>query len=93
MKHGLRSVTVFGVTGGSRLCVFSPRFALGGGAVSVGFCGSSPISVWGALLRVFGCRVLGYSSRVRPVSFSVLAQALRFGLVFPAQGLTIKVRS
>ena len=90
MIYGLRSVEVFGVPGGSWLGAFPPRFALGGGAVSLGFCGSLLISVVGASFQVLACRVLRYSSRVRSVSFSVLASALRFGLVFPAQGLTLR---
>ena len=90
MIYGLRSVEVFGVPGGSWLGAFSPRFTLGGGAASVGSCGSSLVAVWGALFQVFCCRVLRYSSRVRSVSLSVLAQALWFGLVFSAQGLTLR---
>jgi len=90
VKYGLWRVEVFDVSGGSWLGVFPPRFALGGGAASVFSSGSSVSSVWCALFQVFACRVLGYGSRVRPVSFSVSASALRFGLVFPAQGLTLR---
>ena len=90
MKYGLRSVEVFGVPGGSWLGAFATRFAFGGGAVGVGSCGSSLSSVCCALFQVFCCRVLRYSSRVRSVLFSVLAQALRFWLMFPAQGLTLR---
>ena len=90
MKYGVGSVEVFCVSGGSPLGAFSPRSALGGGAASVRSCASSLASVWCVPLQVFCCRVLGYSSRVRPVSFSVLASALRFGLMFPAQCLTLR---
>jgi len=90
MKYGLRKVCVCCVSGGSSLGAFPRRFAFGGSAASAGSCGSLISSVWGASLRVLSCRVLGYSSRVRSVSFSVLASALRFGLAFPAQGLTLR---
>ena len=90
MKYGLGSVEVFGVPGGSWLGAFPPRFAFGGGAARAGFCCSSLSSVCCASFQVFCCRVLGCSSRVRSVSFLVLAQALRFGLVFPALGLTLR---
>jgi len=90
MIYGLRSVEVFGVSGDSLLSVLSPRIALGGGAARVGFYRSSSSFGWGALFQVFCCQVLRCSSRVRLVSFSVLASALRFGLVFPAQGLTLR---